>query len=255
VTPLEIEYSPSSCIASIDEELARYRDLSEAARSRHTHEVVFYGDHADEFSIVFTAQPGPAPLLVFIHGGYWQQLSAWHSLVAAPELVAAGVSYAAVNYSLAPQATIEKMIEQCCVAVDMLWRTLAPSTLTLSGSSAGAHLAARTAQRIPGCVHELILMSGVFDLRPLVDTYINDALQLDHVRATALSVDHGHRPVDRVRVFHGQIETDAFKRQSAQLAAAWAVPVAEVAGRNHFDLVSDLAAIHLGASSAEAAVE
>lgn len=245
MTPLEIEYSPSSCIDDLDHELSRYRELSDAAAAR-VHRVKAFGPNADEFCIVFRPDHQPGPLHVFIHGGYWQQLSAWDSLMAAPVLLDAGVSFAAVNYSLAPDASIETMIEQCCAAVVSLIDDLAPTHVTLSGSSAGAHLAARTALRLPSTVHRLILLSGIYDLRPLVHTYVNDPLGLDERRAAELSIDTGSRPVDAVVIAHGDNETEAFKRQSGRLAAVWGVPACEVGGRNHFDLVLDLAPIHLG---------
>ena len=246
-TAHEREYSPSSCIPSIDVELARYAELSRAAASL-PHRSLPYGELDggldDERLVVFDGPVG-APLHVFVHGGYWQALSADDSLIAAPELVAAGHSFAAVDYTLAPRATIGTMIDQCVRAFERVVDDLRPSAITLSGSSAGAHLAAHVAQRTAVGIDRLILLSGMFQLEPLRSTTVNDTLGLDAAQADAWSVPLSPRPTCQVVIVHGRNETAAFKAQSARLAAAWGVPAVEVDDRNHFDLVHDLAAIDL----------
>ena len=239
----EREYSPSTCIPSIDVELAQYAERSRAAATL-PHRSLAYGDRADERLVVFDG-PAGAPLHVFVHGGYWQALSAEDSLLPAPELVGAGHTFAAVDYTLAPHATIGTMIDQCVRALECVVADLRPSAITLSGSSAGAHLAAHVAQRTTAAIDRLILLSGMFQLEPLRATTVNDALGLDAAHAEAWSVPLSPRPACQVVIVHGRIETVAFKAQSARLAAAWGVPAVEVDDRNHFDLVHDLAAIDL----------
>lgn len=246
MTPLEIEYSPSSRVASLDDEVQRYRDASDLA-VRSAHQVLPTGERPDEFAVLFDTIDAPARRVhIFIHGGYWQALSAWDSLAPAPGCLAAGTAFAAVNYTLAPEASIPTMIDQCTRAVEVIADRFPPVVVTLSGSSAGAHLAAHVARRRPDLVDRMLLASGIYDLTPLVHTYVNDLLGLDHASAVALSVT-GPRPAGlndcQVLLVHGDNETDAFKSQSAALAAAWAAPVVEVIGRHHFDLVFDLAAI------------
>jgi len=268
----DLEYSPSSCIGSIDVELDRYATASRAAAELPHRRIVSGGgtgttDGTDdrEGLIVFEG-PAGSPLHVFVHGGYWQALSAADSLAPAPELVSAGWSFAAVDYTLAPRATIGQQIEQCVRAVQHVVDELRPAALVLSGSSAGAHLAAHVAHRAATTdagftIDRLVLLSGIYDLRPLVTTYVNDALGLDIAAAVVWSVPLTPRPAPEVLVLHGEFETAAFKAQSARVAAVWEVPVVEVIGRNHFDLVHDLASIDLrlglpgaaGADESEAA--
>lgn len=241
MTPLEIEYSPSSRVASLDHELAMYAAAGERVRAGE-HRVLPYGEHPDEWAVVVDADPG-APLHVFVHGGYWQALSAWDGLVMAPDLHAAGVGVASINYTLAPAATLGEMIDQCCRGLDAVVAATNPSGITLSGSSAGAHLAAHVALRRPG-VDRLLLLSGVYDLEPLLQTYVNDALGLTAETAAQWSVPFDRAPSARVLVVHGDADTDAFKAQSARLAGSWGVPVVDVVGRHHFDLVDELAGLH-----------
>lgn len=243
LSPHEREYSPSTCIPSIDVELEHYARASATAAELPSISLQ-YGADASERVVVFEAAPG-APLHVFVHGGYWQALGAADSLLPAPELLAGGRSFAAVDYTLAPAATIGTMIDQCVAAVELAVRELRPSAVTLSGSSAGAHLAAHVALRASVPIDRLVLLSGMFQLQPLIGTYIAEPLGLDERTAAAWSVPVDRRPTAQLFVVHGEHETAAFKAQSARLAAVWGVPVVEVCDRNHFDLLQDLAAIDL----------
>lgn len=191
-----------------------------------------------------------SPLLVFIHGGYWKALSADACSMWAADALDLGVSFASVNYTLAPTATLERIVTQCRAALDWLLHAsgLDPVRVVVSGSSAGGHLAAMvtTANPQPSGVDAAILLSGVFDLRPLVTTTVNEPLGLTVPDAVRLSPAHtAVTPVPAVRAFVGEDETDAFKAQSNtyvdKLAAAGIDATSRVvAGRDHFDLIYDL---------------
>ena len=92
-----------------------------------------------------------------------------------------------------------------------------------------------------------MLISGIFDLQPLIGTSINDALGLSEAQAQQQSPALQHLAgFPPALVCWGQIETDAFKTQSRQFAAALQAAgvschAMELAGRNHFDVALDLA--------------
>lgn len=251
---LEREYSPSSVAPDYRKTVAAYAAESANVLGARAHRRLAYGAAVDEYSIVFDAASSDRRLMfVFIHGGYWQELAAEDSCFPAAGFLARGISYAAVNYTLAPNATIEEMIGQCGCAIEELTREYPDTNLVLAGSSAGAHLAAMQAVRMPESAdvrHRVvgsILISGIYDLRPLIHTYINAPLKLDPIRAQIVSP--ALLPVRQVAptlVCWGEHETAEFKRQSAEHAerlAKYGVPVErlEVAGRNHFDILFDLA--------------
>jgi len=231
---------------------AQYRRRSAAAR-----DVV--ADHLTALrggSLHVAAAAADAPLLVFVHGGYWQALSAADSLFPAAELAAAGWSYAAVEYTVAPRGSIDGMVAECTQALREL-ATEHRRRVVLVGHSAGAHLVAMAAlaQRPPMVVDAVVLLSGVFDLRPLVGTSINAPLGLDDERAMRLSpLLMAAQPHPRVVVAWGENETSEFKRQSREYALhvrgyGSTVLQLECGRRNHFDIVFDLAepASELGA--------
>lgn len=258
---LEREYSPSSLVGDLAPVLAEYAARSAEARAATPGwRTEAYGAHPDEALDIFpapsTLQGGPPrPALVYIHGGYWQALGKGDHSFPAPGLARHDMGYAAVNYGLAPAATLGEMVERCRNAVAWIAANgpplgIDPQRICLAGSSAGAHLAAMVAlggRRSP--VRGLILLSGVYDLRPLPLTYVNDKVGMtadEALRNSPLLLVDAHRgALPPTLVVHGDNETAEFKRQSAEFAEAVArkgvlVERREIAGRNHFDLVFDL---------------
>jgi len=144
----EREYSPSSCVAAIEPYLnawvARSRDAETRLRCQKN---LLWGERPDELFDYFPAASADAPLLVFFHGGYWQEHSKGESLFAATDCIANGIAFAAIDYTLAPQAGVGFIVQQCRRAIASLHRQAAalgfdPRRIYVSGNSAGAHLAA-----------------------------------------------------------------------------------------------------------------
>jgi arylformamidase len=261
VARLEREYSPSSCVPSIDPFLQAYvRGSAEALATLSSRRNLPWGDGPDEVFDFFPAASPNSPVLVFFHGGYWQEHSKDDVLFLASKCVPRGIAYASVNYTLAPQAKVSTIVEQCRRAVTSIHRQASelgfnPHRLFVAGSSAGAHLASmllvdgwRHDRRSPeNVVCGAILLSGVYDLQPLVPTYINQALQMSADDAIALSpITHPLAPPVPVVVAWGENETDEFKRQSQAFAgvlrsSGFPVKMLEARGANHFDIVFEIA--------------
>jgi arylformamidase len=251
----EREYSPSSVIGGdYAPFLDRYRAASaEALRTLAVQRDLRYGDASRALIDYFPAPPAaPRPgLLVYLHGGYWQELSKAESAFLAPAWHAAGFAHAVVGYSLAPAARLPDIVDECRAAVR--WLQARADTfgfdagrIVIAGSSAGAHLAAACGDAGPPPVCGIVAVSGVYDVAPLIGTSINDALGLDDATAAAMDLlTAPHRFCPAV-IAWGEIETSEFKRQSRAFAArlaADAIPCTafEVPGRHHFDVVLDLA--------------
>jgi len=118
----------------------------------------------------------------------------------------------------------------------------------VSGSSAGAHLAAMCSTSDPSnnFITGAVLLSGVYDLRPLLHTTVNDPLQLSEDDAAELSPQfQAVSPMKDIVVAWGEHETTSFKNQSrsyAELLTAGGCNVAqiEVEECDHFDVIYDL---------------
>ncbi len=252
---LDREYSPSSVAPDFAYTLAEYGRRSAQARDAHPWRTLRYGgDPAAAVDFFPAADPAPAPLHVFVHGGYWQELSRRESAFAAPGFLRRGAAFAAVGYGLAPAYRVADMVTMVRQALRMLLDAapglgVDPGRVVVSGSSAGAHLAAMAladpdlAQRLAGAV----LLSGIYDLAPITRTYVNDPLGLDADAARALSPLHLlGKPLPPLVVARGGAETSEFARQHDELVAALSAAGAEVTdlvvdGCDHFDLPFGLA--------------
>jgi arylformamidase len=244
MTDLEQQYSPSSRVGgSAAPFIEDYRIRSAAARRA-------LGDRVEELpgGTLLVRAAAAAPLLVFIHGGYWQALSAEESLFLAPAALTRGWSYAAVEYTIAPDGDLPRMVRECRAALEVLAAAGGLNSVVLAGHSAGAHLAAMVslADESPLPLDRVVLVSGVYDLRPLVHTTVNDPLGLTVADAEALSP--ALLPLvgrSAVTVAWGDNDTDAFKAQghvyAARLRSAGiAVAEEERPLRHHFDILDDL---------------
>ena len=253
------QYSPRNTVDNLDALRQDYRTQSRPMYELPHLRDLRYGPQADELLDLFPV-PGrtDAPLFVFIHGGYWRALGKQDSVFMARNFTAHGVAVAAVNYQLAPAARLSEIVAQCRRSLAWLY-THGPAhgidvrRIVLGGSSAGAHLAAmllapgwQAAFGLPPDVVKAgVLVSGLYDLAPVQQTTPNDWLALDSAEAAALSPqsclpDAGAR----LCIATAEKDTDEFKRQSLDYAAACtrqgcAVQYAEIAGRNHFDVIMD----------------
>ena len=259
IETLEREYSPSSCVTNYLELVQSYTSESkEISKLLKFEKDLIYGISIDETLDLCLAEVDDSPLVIFIHGGYWQLLSKNDCLFPAKDFFDEGISYCSIDYTLAPHTNIDEMIEQCIRAVQWLYQSAIKygydeKKFFLIGSSAGAHLAAMTmltdwenydlpADIIKGCT----LLSGVYDIRPIVKTYINEPLNLDMQTASMLS------PLFKVRshtanliISWGENETNEFKRQSIEFDKKWKAcgnisHLLEVKGNNHFDIVFNM---------------
>ncbi|MGF1591831.1 MAG: alpha/beta hydrolase [Kiloniellaceae bacterium] len=220
-----------------------------------------YGEDPAETLDLFPV-PGAAaaPLLAFIHGGYWQALDKGDYSYLAPPFVEAGIAFASLNYGLAPDTGIGTMIDQVRRAQAWLHRNAAalgvdPRRIVVAGHSAGGHLAVMALSTdwtaldpdLPGdLLAGACSISGVYDLEPIRLSYHNKVLGIAAAEVGPWSPLH-RLPARSAPLLMavGAEETREFLRQHAEYAAAWqarGLPLAEVAmpGLHHFSAVDAL---------------
>lgn len=189
-----------------------------------------------------------APIFVFIHGGYWQASDKLQHAQFAQGLLDAGYAVAMPNYGLAPDTPLETSLAQSVAALTFLVREadalgLDATRLHVSGHSAGGHLAAMVlcAADAPP-IASALLLSGLYDLKPLGHLPLGRLLGLDdEARATRLSPIAQPRPsATRIALAVGEGESDAFKAQSAALAATWQAPAPLICSGHHFSMLEGL---------------
>ncbi len=194
------------------------------------------------------------PVVVFIHGGYWQALDASFFSHCARGLNARGVGVAIPSYDLCPAVTVGQIIDQMRMAVRALART--SRSLVVSGHSAGGHLAAcllatdwpaLDASLSKDIVGAAYAISGLFDLAPLIETSINNALRLDLAAARAASPLFWGPPArgSLDAVVGGNASAEYF-RQSRTIVDQWgsaglSTRFGVIADANHFTAIAPLA--------------
>ncbi len=262
---LDREYSPSSYIDDINVYLDLYTRASEAAKSAALEKDLSkpdlrYGPGAEEtLDLFLPAESRPAPLHIFIHGGYWQLLSKNESCFAAPLFQRQGSYFAAVNYTLAPQQTLTGIVEENRQAIVWLYQNADKlgfdrDRIFVSGHSAGAQLAMmllltdwRSLGLPTDAIKGVCAISGIFDLEPVRLCYVNDVVGLDSSEAKRNSpILHSMENHCPVIFAYGDNETAEFKRQTDDYRdvlqqAGIPVTLREVEDRHHFDVVLDLA--------------
>ena len=214
-----------------------------------------YGPTPAERLDYFPATRPGAPILVFIHGGYWRMLDAADSTFMAQTFVEAGAAVVALNYALAPGASVAEIVRQCRAGLAWVYKNAArlngdPARVHVSGSSAGGHLGGMMLAGgwagdygLPdGFVQSASLLSGLFDLEPVRLSNCNDWLNLDATSAAALSpqLHLPARPLPLL-ICYAPNETEEFKRQAECYAASCRalgcdVEIVIEPGTNHFDL-------------------
>ncbi len=202
-----------------------------------------------------------APLLVFIHGGYWQRGDkSVFSFIAEP-FIELGVDVALIGYQLCPETDMSSMVAQIRKAIIWLWRNAAqtrtaPDRINICGHSAGGHLTAmmlatkwtQLGDDLPdNLLKTAIPMSGLYQLEPLRQTTISDALGMD------ASIAHGNSPyflkpatAAPILVTIGGDESVQLHWQTDQFVEQWSRYQAPVETHvepdvDHFDLVNRLA--------------
>jgi arylformamidase len=249
----EVEYNNRARIPEHPALFAGWARDAAAYRERHAPRVIDYGAGARN-KIDFFAGNGDGPIVMFIHGGYWQAFDASSFSHLARGLNAHGIGVAIPSYDLCPDVSVEEIIEQMRNATRELARAERP--LVMSGHSAGGHLAACLlatdwpafdASLPSDLVRAAYSISGLFDLGPLVGTSINKALHLDTASARAASPLFWETPArGSLDAIVGETESAEYFRQSRSIVDAWGAAglptrFGTVPGANHITAIAPLA--------------
>jgi arylformamidase len=249
----EVEYNNRARVPENPALIAGWARDAAAYRETHAPRVIPYGSGARHTIDIF-AGDRDGPLVVFIHGGYWQALDGSFFSHLAGGLNARGISVAIPSYDLCPGVTVDQIIQQMRTATRELARLGRP--LVVSGHSAGGHLAAcllatdwpaLDASLPADLIIAVYTISGLFDLVPLVGTSINNALHLDVASAEAGSPLFWQAPArGSLDAVVGENESDEYFRQSRTMVERWgaaglATRFGIVPGANHFTAIAPLA--------------
>lgn len=214
---------------------------------------IAYGQGERERFDLFEA--GDGPIVLFIHGGYWQALDKSVFSHMAKGLNGRGVSVAVTSYDLCPNVPVDRIIGQMRQAARTLYQR-SGKPIVVAGHSAGGHLAAcilatdweMVDPSLPKQIaHSAYAISGLFDLEPLVQTSVNGALRLIPREARRLSPLHWKvSPGATLDAVVGGAESYEYHRQSEAIVTTWAAQgvatrFEAVPDANHFTVIAPLA--------------
>jgi arylformamidase len=225
------------------------REVASAAfRAAHPlHLDLRYGPRERNMWDLFPTSDPDAPCVVFIHGGYWQRnhKDYFASLIAGPR--AMGWAAALPGYTLAPDASLTDVVAEIDAALAWLAangpKHGIAGPIVLSGWSAGGHLAAMCLGH--PAVTAGLAISGVFELGPIRDTYLNEKLQLTDAEIVALSPLRLPPVSKPLAIAYGTAELPYLVGDSRALHARRAAAhrpgaLIPVAGANHFTILDEL---------------
>lgn len=213
---------------------------------------IVYGSRERNRLDLFVPDGESRGLVVFVHGGYWRSLdkSYWSHLARGP--VERGWSVVVAGYTLTPRVRVAGITAEIGQAIDCAAQ-LAGGPIRLIGHSAGGHLVARMVcadsplnEAILKRIVRVVPVSGVFDLRPLTMTRMNDDLRLTDAEAMSespcFSAPH---PDMAVSLWVGAAERPEFLRQTRLMGEAWEKQCRTFSetyerDRNHFTVIAGL---------------
>ncbi len=217
----EFQYNPQHAFPDFAKSREHREPLNRRALAElDQHLDVAFGDHKlHRLDIFPAADSGPRPVHVFLHGGYWRAQDKSNFAFIAPMLVERGITTVIMNYELCPESTLDGVAGSALAGIEWLHRNIAdfggdPMRISLSGHSAGAHLAAEAlahdwqAQDIdPAFIVGAVPVSGIFDPEPAMKTTVDRQLRLTSEIVARRNVEQ--RPVRvncPVSLFAGGLE-------------------------------------------------
>ena len=214
-------------------------------------------EHSDVYSA--TGAGRGAPVLVYVHGGFWAMRTSKEFGFVARGPASMGVATVVVNYALCPEVTIDEIVRQTRAAVAWTYKNASsfggdPEHIHVAGHSAGGHLTAMLLETdwegsygLPGdIIKGACAISGLFDLAPFPYTFLQPKLQLTWEQVSRNSpILHLPGPgpgTPPLLLVYGEEETAEFKRQSedffeARKKKGLPCDLLPLPNKNHFDVI------------------
>jgi len=246
---LDRAYNNSTAVPESGAMFKEWLVRSEKFRALHPeHLNLEYGPRPRNRIDYFSAGPH-TPVLVFIHGGFWQMRSKEDFAFIAESFYSSGVSVAMVGYPLGPDASMDEIVADAHAAIRYLATQLPalggdPERVVVSGWSSGGHLATMVLDE--PSLRGGVSVSGIYELEPLLKSYVNDKLHMDLAMAQRnspiLRMPNSSKQID---LFAGSAELPEMRRQtadyaSARRAAGLPTRYGEIPDANHYTILHSM---------------
>ena len=246
---LDAAYNNTAAVRNSADKLADWTERSKRVRAERSELLdLEYGRRPRNRIDIFRCGKAHAPLLVYIHGGYWQRNAKEFFACLAEGPIARGFDAALVGYTLAPEATLTEIVGEVRMAIHWLRENgprydIASAKLIVSGWSAGGHL---TAMALADADAGLAI-SGIFDIEPCRLNYLNDALRLTMEEQVLLSpIRQLPRSSPPLVIAYGTAELPELQRQSrdyhnARRRAHLPSELLPIDNHDHFSILEEMA--------------
>jgi len=234
---LDAAYNNGAAVRNSAEIVTDWQARSRALRTRAGASLDLRYGPAERDRIDLFETGKRAPLLAFIHGGYWQMREKETFSFIASGPLEHGINVALIGYTLAPQARLDAIVAEVRGALDYLSERY--SEIVVSGWSAGGHLTAMSLSH-PAASAGLAI-SGLYDLEPMRLCYVNDKLRLDEAeqkRNSPIFLPAVKKPLV---VAYGKSELPELQRQSEEFARKVNAKALGLEGHDHFTILEELA--------------
>lgn len=246
---LDTAYNNTAAVKNSAGKLAEWQERSKPVRAERNQLLdQSYGPRKRNKIDVFRCDRTAAPLLAYIHGGYWQRNAKEFYACLALGPLARGMDAAMIGYTLAPEVTLTDIVEEVRTALRWLRMNgpplgIAMGQLIVAGWSAGGHLTAMAlAEADAG-----LAISGIFDIEPCRLNYLNERLNITPAEQVALSPIRQCPPISPPLVIaYGTNELPELQRQSrdyhmARKAGGLPSELLALEGHDHFSILEELA--------------
>ena len=247
---LERHFNPRVAVPNFDAIMGERQRVSALARNRRPFVAdVRYGEAARSTLDVFPAEIAYGTF-IYIHGGYWRAGSARDNSAIAERFCDAGVAVFLINYTLCPDTTVPAIVQQVTEAVEWIKQRghdygADPDRLYVCGTSAGAHLAAML-MAADDSITGACLISGIYDLAPVLNVSVNDDIGLKPEWVRPMSPMF-QLPLGNPKLVLavGELEPPLWAQQTRDYATrcdarGLECDLLEVAGANHFSVAEAL---------------
>jgi arylformamidase len=241
---LDAAYNNGAAVRDSAQIVAGWEARSAQLRAAHPDGMDLRYGPDERNRIDYFAARRDGPVLMFIHGGYWQNRAKELFAFVAQGPLAWGINVALVGYTLAPQKRLDGIVAEIDAAAGWLAQSIPmlggnAKQLFVSGWSAGGHLTAM-AMRHPA-VRGGLAISGIYDLEPMRLSYINDKLRLDENEQRRCTPGRTEKPLS---IAYGGDELPELCRQSEDYAKLLGTKAIGIPDTNHFTVLEELASPH-----------
>lgn len=258
---IEKQYNPRTTVTP--EQLAHFSELgarlSEEARQKYAgrYDLRFGEGPLENADFFYCGKPN-RPLMVFFHGGYWRARDKKDYSFVVNGVLPLDCSVVVMNYDLCPAVTVQQIVAQTKRGLEWVAQQVAawqvdPSQIYVSGHSAGAHIIAATLAHTGAAfqlknhnIKKAYLISGVFDVEPVLQITVNEEVKLKSTDVHELSpIRHPFSANVAYEVIVGGAEPKDWIGESERMAAHLRAQGCQVGlhvlpGLNHYTVLHEM---------------